>query len=248
MSGSTQWRDWWWRRQFVPGVLGWWINPFCIARQGLVQALRPLLGQLRGDVIDVGCGRMPYRSLVPARRYVGVDVDTPVTRALAQAEVFYDGRRLPFADGSFDGMLCSQVIEHVPEPMVFLKELERVLRPGGLLVLTTPFVWDEHEQPHDYARHTSFGLPVLLNAAGLEMVTLVKTVPNAAALAQLWSAWIFKVTRSRWRAINGITQLMLIVPVNLAGAAAAALLPANDAFYLDNVVLARKRPRLRGGE
>jgi SAM-dependent methyltransferase len=231
----------WQKELFDPGWLGWLVNPFCFARRGLRRELGPWLAQLSGEVVDIGCGRMPYRALVPAARYVGVDVDTPVTRELGAAHVYYDGRTLPFPAASFDGALCSQVLEHVFTPGEFLGEIGRVLRPGGRLVLTVPFVWDEHEQPHDFARYSSFGLRALLEGAGFEVIEQRKSVADFRAVAQLASAWLYKVTRSRWRALNLAAQLLLIAPVNLVGTLLGALLPGNLDFYLDNVVFARKR-------
>ncbi len=235
-------RNRWAKEQFDPGWLGLLVNPFVFARGGLQRELKPLLAELRGEVLDVGCGRMPYRGLVPATRYVGVDVDTPVTRELAAADVFYDGRTLPFAAATFDGVICSQVLEHVFAPEEFLRELARVLRPSGRLVLTVPFAWDEHEQPHDFARYSSFGLRALLERNGFTIVTQRKSVADARAVAQLASAWMFKVTRTGSRGLNLAAQLGLIAPVNLLGALAGALLPRNEDIYLDNVVLARTSP------
>lgn len=229
------------REQFDPGWLGWLVNPFVLARRGLRRELSLLLPRLRGEVIDVGCGGQPYRSLVKASRYVGLDIDSPVARAHGVADLLYDGRRFPLADASFDGALCSQVLEHVFNPDEFLREIARVLRPDGLLVLSVPFAWDEHEQPHDFARYSSFGARALLERNGFAILEQKKCVTGAAALAQLGSGWLFKVTRSRFRGANFLSQILLIAPVNLAGALAAALLPARGDLYLDNVVLARKR-------
>jgi len=230
------------REQFAPGWLGLFVNPFFIARRGLARELSDLLPQLTGEVLDVGCGRKPYRAQVPASRYVGVDVDTTVTRALAAADVFYDGRTLPFADESFDGLLCSQVLEHVFTPEAFVQELRRVLRPGGRLVLAVPFVWDEHEQPHDFARYSSFGLRALLERNGFEIVEQRKSAADARAVAQIASAWLYKVTRSRHRGLNLLAQLVLLAPVNALGLVAGAVLPRHADFFLDNVVLARAGP------
>ena len=223
-------RAWWRRQQFEPG----WV--------GLAVKLRPLFPELTGAVLEVGCGRKPYRARVAATRYVGVDVETEATRGYGDVDVFYDGRTLPFATASFDGVLCSQVLEHVFTPEEFLREIARVLRPGGRLVLAVPFAWDEHEQPNDFARYSSFGLRALLERTGFNVVVQRKSCADARALVQLASGWLFKVTRSRSRPLNVAVQIGLIAPVNVIGAVLAAVLPGNSDFYLDNVVLARRRP------
>jgi SAM-dependent methyltransferase len=235
------WRRWWWRQQFTPGLAAVFINPFFFARRGLAAAMADLLPRLTGEVLDVGCGRKPYRHLVPAKNYTGIDLDTPELRAMGAAEVFYDGRTIPLADGSHDAVLCSQVLEHVFTPAAFVADLHRVLRPGGLLLLTTPFVWDEHSQPFDFGRYSSFGLASLLESAGFEIVVQRKTCADATALVQLATGSLYKVTRSRHRPLNWAVQLLMLGPLNLLGGLLAALLPRNPDFYLDNVFLARRR-------
>jgi SAM-dependent methyltransferase len=240
MSGFiTRFRARWRREQYDPTWLGLVANPFYFARRGLVRMLSEFFPSLTGEVLDVGCGSQPYRSRLPATRYVGLDLDTPEARARGVAELFYDGSAFPCAAASFDGVLCSQVLEHVFTPEAFLREIHRVLRPGGRLVLAVPFAWDE--QPRDFARYSSFGLQALLERAGFEVVAQRKSVADLRALAQLGSGWVFKVTRSRHRAANLLVQLLLIAPLNCVGAVLGAILPGNADFYLDNVVLARKR-------
>jgi SAM-dependent methyltransferase len=238
-------RTWYRKQHFSPGPMGWVVNPFYFARGGLSDAMRRLLPELRGEVLDVGCGTMPYRSMVSATRYVGLDYDTPVRRANGDADVFYDGGNFPLADSSFDGALCTQVLEHVFTPEAFLREICRVLRPGGVLVLTVPFVWDEHEQPHDFGRYSSFGLRALLERTGFEVVTLEKTPTDASAVAQIVAGWVYKLVCARGRWVNLATQLLVIAPISLLGILAAAVLPKNGDFYLDNVVLARKAATAR---
>lgn len=242
MSGPEQgrWRRWWWQEQFTPGPLGLVVNPFFFARRGLLDGMRGSFRYLQGDVLDVGCGRTPYRAYVPAARYVGLDLDTPELRELGGADLFYDGGEFPVADGSFDAVLCSQVLEHIFTPAEFLAEIRRVLRPGGVLLLTTPFAWDEHSQPHDFGRYSSYGLHHVLEGSGYEIVTQLKTCADGRALVQLAAAYLYKVVRCRHRLVNLLSQLLLIAPVNVLGGLLAWLLPANPDFYLDNVVLARK--------
>jgi len=220
---------------------GWFVNPFCFARRGLWLGLAEFFPRLQGRVLDVGCGQRPYEALVPAREYVGVDIDSEVTRRLARADVFYDGKVLPFADGSFDAVLCSQVLEHVFTPVEFLTEIRRVLQPGGVLLLATPFVWDEHEQPHDFGRYSSFGLRALLERNGFVVEAQRKTCADFRAIVQLASGAVYKITRSRYRWLNLLAQLCLIAPVNIVGGLLALVLPGNGDFYLDNIVLARRR-------
>lgn len=233
-------RRWRRRQDFEPGPLGWLVNPFYFARRGLLSGLREFFPLLTGEVLDVGCGSKPYRAHLPASRYVGLEIDTPRTRANFAADAYYDGRTLPFPDGSFDAVLCSQVFEHVFAPEEFLREIHRVLRPGGRLLLAVPFVWDEHEQPHDFARYSSFGLAAQLEQGGLKVDVQRKSMADSRVLFQLASAYLYKVTRTESRTLNWLAQLLLMAPVNLLGLGLGRLLPANPDLYLDNLVLARK--------
>lgn len=230
-----------WREQYQPTWLGLAINPFWFARRGLLDELSRHFPSLTGDVLDVGCGNKPYRALVPAVRYTGLDVDNAFTRRVGAADVFYDGGAFPLGDASFDAVLCSQVLEHVFTPEKFLREIGRVLRPGGTLLLAVPFMWDEHEQPHDFGRYSSFGLRALLERSDFEIVEQRKSMADFGALAQLASAWLFKVVQTRSKWMNLLTQLVLVAPINIVGALVRLITLRSEDFYLDNVVLARKR-------
>jgi SAM-dependent methyltransferase len=121
-------------------------------------------------VLDAGAGDGRYRAEFAHTRYIGVDL------AIGDAAVDYSGldaictlTGLPFAHGGFDAVLCTQVLEHVAEPLQVLQEICRVLRPGGRLFLSAPQSWHQHQKPHDYYRYTSFGLRYLLQRAGLQV-------------------------------------------------------------------------------
>lgn len=219
-------------------------NPFYLARSGLLRELQEFFPELTGEILDVGCGTKPYRAFIPATRYVGLDIDNPETRRRGFADLFYDGTSFPLGDASFDGVLCSQVFEHVFRPRDFLAEIHRVLRPGGRLLLTVPFIWDEHEKPVDFGRYSSFGLRAVLTEAGFEVVASRKSLADARALFQLWNAYVYKVSRSRHRALNALVTVGCMAPVTLLGLTLGRLLPRCDDLFLDNVVLARKRGSL----
>ena len=226
-----------------PGAAGLLLNPFYFARRGLYEAVRAFSGQLKGRVLDVGCGTRPYESLFAASEYIGLELDTPAARARNRADYYYDGAVFPFDAESFDALLCNQVFEHVFNPEHFMAEMNRVLKPGGRLLLTVPFAWDEHEQPHDFARYTSFGLTAVLRNAGFEVVEHRKTMADVRAVCQLLNAYLHKVTTTGGGYLDIVAAVLLMAPVNLLGAVLRWVTPANPDFYLDNVVLAVKGSR-----
>lgn len=123
----------------------------------------------RGRLLDLGCGLQEHRRLASPGAYLGIEVDR-VRYAGTPPQVWGSGLQLPFAAGAFATVLCTQVLEHVPEPGQLLAEASRVLGSGGHLVLTAPHIWGVHEEPHDYFRFTGFGLAHLARRAGLEPV------------------------------------------------------------------------------
>ncbi|MEZ5396329.1 MAG: class I SAM-dependent methyltransferase [Bryobacterales bacterium] len=119
-------------------------------------------------VLDAGAGEGRYAQYFPGRRYVGIDL------AVGDAAWDYSGidalgdlAKLPFPDDTFDAALNIVTLEHVPEPLAVLREIARVLRPGGRLFLVAPQQWEVHQAPHDFYRYTRHGLAWLLERAGL---------------------------------------------------------------------------------
>lgn len=227
-------------KQFNPGLSGIWLNPFYLARAGLRDAMVEFAPALKGRLLDVGCGSMPYRSLFSVGSYVGLDIDSAIARRRNVADHFYDGNVFPFADGSFDSVLCNQVLEHVFNPDQFLGEIARMLRPGGKLLLTVPFVWDEHEQPNDYARYSSFGLRALMEKQGLRVLRHEKLGADPSVLCQLINAYLFKVTQSWPKFVNLLFTLTVMALFNMLGLLFRWLLPGNPDLYLDHVILVEK--------
>jgi len=137
------------------------------------------------DVLDVGAGDAPYRELFAHAAYRTTDWSASVHPGARAADVVAPIDRLPLDDGVADRVLCTQVLEHVAEPGTALRELARVLRPGGRLHLTAPLVWELHELPHDYYRYTAPGLEHLLVAAGFAEIEVRPRNDAFATLAQL---------------------------------------------------------------
>lgn len=227
-------------RAHEPGLAGLLVNPFYLARSALWKAVSDSAPQLQGDLLDVGCGTKPYRHLLSVRRYVGLDVDSDRTRSLGIADDLYDGQRFPYDAESFDSLLCNQVLEHVFAPDPFVREMCRVLKPEGKLLLTVPFIWDEHEQPYDFARYSSFGLKALLERNGFKVLEQHKLLADASLFCQLFNAYVFKAWRSDISLINILVTFFVMFPVTLLGLVLARVLPKNNDLFLDQVVIAEK--------
>jgi SAM-dependent methyltransferase len=146
--------------------------------------LSPHLAEMRGPVLDVGCGEMPFRGLLPAGTcYTAIDVPQADDFGMRRHREItnFDGLHIPFADASFDHILCIEVLEHAEDPVALVDEMHRVLRSGGTLLATVPFSARVHHAPHDYRRFTRFGLVSLF--AGFAGVEVSERGNDLAAIA-----------------------------------------------------------------
>lgn len=223
-----------------PGVIGIFTNPFYFARKGLYKAISNLSDNINGRTLDIGCGRKPYRHLFKFSEYIGLEIDTAENRSSKQADVYYDGNVIPFSDLEFDSIVINQVFEHVFNPCDFLREVNRVLKYEGKLLLTVPFVWDEHEQPFDYARYSSFGMCSLLEHAGFRIIAHEKSIQDIRVIFQLFNCYTYKIVNTRNPYLDFILRNILAAPVNIFGELLALITPRNADLYLDNVFLVKK--------
>jgi SAM-dependent methyltransferase len=224
---------------YNPRLLGLIVNPFYIARKGLYKEIKVLGFNIVGRTLDVGCGTKPYQQLFKSDEYIGLEYDTGIDNIKKKADYYYDGKVFPFGDNEFDSIITNQVLEHIFSPNDFLSEINRVLKTNGKLLITVPFVWDEHEQPFDYARYSSFGLKSLLNDNGFEILESKKSVNDFRVLAQLFNAYIYKIT-NRNVLLKNVALILVMAPVTVLGILLAKILPTNNDLYLDNIVLAKK--------
>ncbi|HVM59157.1 MAG TPA: class I SAM-dependent methyltransferase [Candidatus Paceibacterota bacterium] len=107
-------------------------------------------------ILDVGSGGSAYSRYFPNR--VTVDIDPA-----RHPEIVADAHALPFKEDEFSLVLCTEMLEHTKHPEIVARELMRVLKPGGTLVLTTRFVYPLHDTPNDFFRFTKYGLRELFS-------------------------------------------------------------------------------------
>lgn len=134
------------------------------------------LAEQRGDLLEVGCGDRPYRALVPAQcRYVGIDqrgTNDAFDMSADPEVILYAGAVFPFADGAFDALFHTEVLEHVYAYREFLAECRRVMKPGGRMMFSVPFQARFHFAPHDYFRYTPSALRAMLGEAGFDEIEI----------------------------------------------------------------------------
>jgi len=171
----------------------------------------------RGRLLDLGCGKAPlygtYSKLVSETTCVDWG---GTVHPSEHVDLEWDlNRDLPFNDSRFETVILSDVLEHLPEPSALWREMARVLSPGGKVLLSVPFLYSLHEQPHDYYRYTEFALRRFAGRSGLRILEMralggapevladiiaknvasLPTVGRRLALATQWVAGISARTR-----------------------------------------------------
>lgn len=229
------------RELFFPGIIGIFINPYYFARKALLENIKALSEYIKGDTLDIGCGQRPYEKLFSgATSYIGLEIDNPENRTRKKADVFYDSKTFPFENDRFDSVVMFEVLEHVFNLDEFLRELYRVLKVKGVLLMSVSFIWDEHEQPYDFARYTSFGIKDLLERYGFQILKHKKSLKDIRVIFQLLNAYFDKVLFSKGRFVYILSTFFIIAPINILGSIMNLFLPKNDDLYLDNIILATK--------
>ena len=223
-------------------------HPLYLIRKGLYQKINEYSNCLTGRLLDFGCGAKPYKSLFTnVSEYIGVDYDgTGHNHSNEEIEFFYDGKTLPFADNEFDSIFTSEVFEHIFNLEEILVELNRVLKKGGKILLTCPFVWEEHEVPVDYARYTHFALEDLLNKNGFKVIVKDKSGNTTQVIHQLFMnylvfEWIDRIPFiSRFNLFKKIIRQIVVPCLNGIYLFFEPLWPKSQKLYLNNIILAEK--------
>jgi len=149
-------------------------NAFYLNWHQLSKSMKEALPYLSGNCIDVGAGTAPYQEIISTKvdKYIVADyTDTRASMfALASSEfVEADVLNLPFENESADSVIFTQVLEHVSDPNLALDQITRVLKTDGILVISVPFIYQAHAQPHDYWRFSQHGIKKLLHDRNYEI-------------------------------------------------------------------------------
>lgn len=227
------------QRLFNPGPYDFFFNPVYLIRRPVFLCLKKEAPKVSGAILDFGCGSMPYKSLFTgSTSYIGLDL-ADTEHGLSQPDVTFVGEKVPFRSGHFDSVVSFEVLDDLSDPTVQLRELHRVLKPGGTLLLTTSFVWELHEEPHDIARYTEYGLRHLIEGTGFEVSEIKKLGHYTRTLGQMTAMYWYQTLAKIPAGV--LVGVMVAAIVQLVTLAVEHLLPKRKELYLSNVVIAVKK-------
>ncbi len=176
---------------------------------GTREILEATLPYIRGDVLDFGCGNSKYKEIIlrNAKSYTGIDIEPGPF-----VDIVGDVTDPPIEDESFDTIVSNQVIEHVRKPWKMIEHAARILRPGGTLIITGPFLVPYHAHPHDYFRYTEQGMQSLCEDVGLTIVHCTRYGGVSAVLGEMlkftWASPYTKPPRYKRQMLSMIEKIM----------------------------------------
>jgi ubiquinone/menaquinone biosynthesis C-methylase UbiE len=165
---------------------------------------------IKGLVLDVGAGLSPFQKYIQNGKIITLDSTNRVNPSVVGAATF-----LPFKSNSFDSIMCTDVLEHIEEPGLCIREIQRVLKIGGYLYITVPMLWCLHYEPRDFYRFTKYGITYLLEKEGL---TIVKVEP----IGKIFSYGAARFCEKLYNIVNKIIfflpkqlRFMFVIPLLL---------------------------------
>lgn len=227
---------WHFAEQFNPDWMGVFVNPYFFSRRNLHKDLNKYVHYLSGKCLDFGCGIQPYKKMLPVEDYIGVEIET---ENKIKNIVYYDGHVLPFRDKEFDSIISSEVFEHVVNIEEILRELKRVLKDKGIMLVTVPFSYPRHCWPFDYRRYTSEGLRELMENAGFEIIEYKLSSNYQECLAQLKNVYWTEEVKTTTVIGRKICKIITVIN-NIGGIIRGKIMPFSDKLYLDNIFVVRK--------
>lgn len=234
------------------------IHPQFLMLRYTKEAVEEAKRRARGKLIDVGCGRMPYRKILEplVESYIGVDHPrvSRLYKGGRRPEVLADAVKLPFKKKTFDIALMLQVLEYLENPGAALREIGRVLKGRGILILSSPFLYPIHDLPYDRYRFTKTAIRSLLNTAGFRPLKI-------EAQGGFWEFWCLSLNVFLVKRVRDLLQtknafsllliilLLLVTPILVLGTNIVSLLFIKlgkvspkypNYFPLNYLVVARK--------
>lgn len=146
------------------------------------------------SILDMGGKKLNKRGEFDIGKY-NLEVLYANIDEKTQPDFLCDIKSIPVADESFDGIILSEVLEHVDNPDEILKEAYRLLRPGGVILICTPFMFHVHADPYDYCRYTDYWYDTTLHKIGFNNIAIEKQGLFFAVLANMIKIWCYELEK-----------------------------------------------------
>jgi SAM-dependent methyltransferase len=241
---NIQQKDILWTDKYLsktPFHAGFWV------RKRIDDAVFANAHQAHGVLLDVGCGVKPYKKIFDpfVETYYGTEYSPESGYRGNRADVASDAAALPFADESFDTILCTEVMEHVAYPEKVIEEFARVLKPDGIVITTAPFFYPIHDE-YDFFRYTDKGIPVMMERYGLSIEKVQPLSGTGLTLAIMFNFFWYELgfIWTKWLYPFGVLLRpllwLLIFIVNIVGFLSEKLIPSKQMSF-NHLTIAKKK-------
>lgn len=188
-----------------------------VPRRAILKAVKECTLALKGTLLDVGCGQMPYKQLMleanpSITKYIGLDLATSSVHDTSVADIHWDAKKIPISNNSVDSAMATEVLEHSFDPEATLREINRVIKPGGTFFFTVPFIWPLHEVPYDAYRYTPFSLKNHLERSGFSNIVIKQLGGWHASFAQMLGLWATESNLTGYRKKLAIATAKKLIP------------------------------------
>lgn len=222
-------------------------HPGYWAQRRLDKAIADHSRLAHGVLLDVGCGLKPYEKFFTpfVKKYLGMEYSETSGYRGNTADFCGDAMQMPVADESFDTILCTEVLEHVPDPELVITEFSRILRPGGTIILTAPFFYPVHDA-WDFFRYSSDGIAAILKRHRFEIEKVEPLSGGGVTMAMMLNLYWYQIgfMWTKWLYPIGIVLrpllLILVFMINIFGWIADKLFPSSQMSF-NHLTIGKKK-------
>lgn len=197
--------------------LRFYLSPYFIAKYYIVRDIKKTISthSFEGNLLDIGCGEKPYKSLFKSiDEYIGIDFANYSINKDFKGEApehyftddYLNTLILPYKNESFDNVTAFQVLEHHRNPTKMISEIVRIVRLGGNILVTVPFLGGIHEEPYDYQRFTRYGLIELFSKNNCEIIEIQEQGSIFSTISLLLNEYL-----NNFASQNKVTYILSIV-------------------------------------
>jgi SAM-dependent methyltransferase len=229
------------RNKWEPSFYGIFFMPNFLERFSLYLTIKRLSPNFRGEILDVGCGKKPYKNLFNVMKYLGLEISGANE---TDADFFYDGKNFPFDDNRFDCVVSIQALYQSSNSNILFKEINRILKPKGYLLISLPFSWFDSDTANNYEeRFSQNKIRSILTENNFELVSVDKLNSNLTYFISTFNSFLAARFFSSSFLLNfkRILHVPIIFFLNILGLISLLFSSGKDYIYTNVVFFAFKK-------